>query len=149
MLINYEIMSFRIFTEMFKNFICGAENICVCGWTCLRKNRSGKLWKHVSKAIEVSLFFGLRRKTKKNGRKPLCFFFFPTKSKTENVVFWLKQILNLKLYVFCFSPVCQPRKVLAFIQDPVVAQLFTHYECLEKLKQRYDRSQKLPFYDPT
>ena len=40
---------------------------------------------------------------------------------------------------------CQPRKVQAFIQDPVVVQLFIHHECLEKLKQRYDRSQKLHF----
>ena len=46
---------------------------------------------------------------------------------------------------------CQLREVQAFMQDPVVAQLalFTHNECLEKLNQRYDRSQKLQLYDPT
>ena len=75
-------------------------------------------------------------------RKPLCFFFYRTKLKMENVVFWLKQILNLKLCVFYFSPVCWPKIVRVVIQDPAVAYFFSHHECLEQLKQRYERGLK-------
>ena len=63
----------------------------------------------------------------------------------ENVVFWLKQILNLKLYVFRFSSVCQPRKAQAFTYKilSVAVQLFIHHECLEKLKQRYGAREQI------